>query len=118
MLIAFEWGLRTVLHVDSFEFMGPTLCAAALTFLIPLTEPKKIMAVSNSKNGILVNARDHQFIPVVWLMVLVGLFAWSASCYYSNKEPGHVFFLLPMHLVIGLGAYFVSIILAMIKEAI
>ena len=40
ILIAFEWGLRTILKIDSSGFTGPALAAAGLTFLMPLIKPK------------------------------------------------------------------------------
>lgn len=32
-LLAFEWGLRTMIGVDSFGFTGPTACRSWTDFL-------------------------------------------------------------------------------------
>jgi len=117
ILIAFEWGIRQGLQIDSSGFIGPTLAAAALSFLVPLTKPKIIDFSDAGRKQILVNARDQQFIPFVWIAVLVGIFAWSASCYFSIKSTVPFFNLMPIHLAIGLGIYFISIILVAAKEA-
>lgn len=118
ILIGFEWGLRQLMEVDSSQFIGPTLAAAALSFLIPLTRPKRVKLSDENLGYVAVNARDQHFIPVVWLFVLVGLFAWSASCYFSANTSQIVIFSLPIYTAIGLGAYFASLILVMIKEAL
>ncbi|MGN2254304.1 hypothetical protein ACFWZ4_13070 [Frateuria sp. GZRe12] len=118
LLIAFEWGLRRVLQIDSSGFIGPTLAAAALSFLVPLTRPKITTISQDGSTFQLLNERDQQLIPVVWLTVLAGLFAWAASCYFSIKLNSETFYLLPVHVAIGLAIYFISVVLVAIKEAV
>ena len=86
ILLVFEWGLRTLMLVDVSGFIGPTLASAGLSFLIPLTKPK-ILGVKFSKypNAVATTATDLQFVGLVWLLILVSLFAWSASCFGRLK---------------------------------
>lgn len=118
LLIVFEWGLRNVMQIDSSGFIGPTLAAAALSFLVPLAKPKQIDLTQRGRKHVLVNARDQQLIPLVWLVILAGLFAWSASCYFSVKGEVLSIHSVPIHIAIGLGVYFTSLILVAVKEAI
>jgi hypothetical protein len=121
ILILFEWGLRTITKVDSFCFVGPTLTAAALTFLIPLTKPKSIKTIT--ENGIecfVTPKRDIGFINIVIIFVLIQMFAWAASCFLSLKDPKLTIWGIPvaLHFCIGITMYFVSIIMVVIKGRI
>lgn len=118
ILVGFEWGLRHLLKTDSIGFIGPTLAAAALTILVPLTRPKKTGLRSGSSKNVVVNAYDQQLIPFIWLVVLASLFAWSAACYYSLQQTSIAAISMPTHIAIGLICYFVSLLLVAVKEAI
>jgi len=116
-LMLFEWGLRTILNVDSAGFTGPTLAAAALSFLMPLIKPKVIL-IPEYKNLVAMSNAESKFIPVVWVFVLAFLFCWSWSCYMSIKFPTDKIFGFNSHLVIGGVLYTVSLIMTGIKEKI
>jgi hypothetical protein len=119
ILLLFEWGLRTVLVVESWGFTGPTLSAAGLSFLVPLTKPKVLnVQVPNQPNAVVTSTADRQFVALVWLFVLAYLFAWSASCYVSIKTPDHKVIGLSTHLVIGGAAYLLSLLMTFIKEKV
>lgn len=118
ILVAFEWGLRSVLKVDAGGFIGPTLAAASLTTLVQLTKPKKVAIRASSNKHIVVSAYDQQLIAFVWLVVLLTMFAWLASCYFSVQASTLTTLQLPTHVAIGLTTYLVSIILVMVKEVI
>jgi hypothetical protein len=114
-LLAFEWGLRTVLNVDTAGFTGPTLAAAGLSFLMPLVKPKLIDIPGQSKTYA-ISKRDVNFIPVLWIFVFIFLFSWCLSCYVSLKFPSDKTCGFSSHLVIGGALYALSLILTAIKE--
>lgn len=119
ILLVFEWGLRTLMLVDASGFIGPTLAAAGLSFLIPLTRPKRLNAtVPDYPKAVVTSRLDQQFVGLVWLLVLVSLFAWSASCYASIKTPDATVLGYPTHSVIGGVTYLISLTMTFVKEKI
>ncbi|NTW21798.1 MAG: hypothetical protein HGA42_20485 [Nostocales cyanobacterium W4_Combined_metabat2_030] len=115
----FEWGLRTLLLVDSSGFTGPTLASVGLTFLVPLTKPKEVqLEINNQKKVMVTSRRDSNFVVVTWLFILLFLFAWEASCYFSIKSPKEQFIGMSLHFLIGLLTYLVSLIMTGIKEIV
>lgn len=124
ILIAFELGIRLVIKIDTFTFIGPTLASAALCFLAPLTKPKEITGVnmSNPSGGhITITKVDNQFIGFTWLLILAALFAWAACCIISNQAPDLNLFTIyhqdiKLHFFIGIIAYATSIAMTAIKE--
>ncbi len=114
-LLAFEWGLRTMLNVDTAGFTGPTLAAAGLSFLMPLVKPK-LIPIANQPKTFAISKGDANFIPVLWLFVFVFLFSWCFSCYVSLKFPTDKTFGFASHLVIGGILYAISLIFTAIKE--
>ena len=116
MLIPFEWGLKIILNEDSTSFFGPTIAAAGLSFMVPLTEPKRLRALKNGE--IVISPNDNRLIPILWIVIIVSLFAWAASCYFSLKLPSVTFLSLPCHLAIGAGVYTLSIVLTFVKRRV
>jgi len=119
VLLLFEWGLRSLLTVDSWGFTGPTLAAAGLSFLVPLTKPKILnVAVPNAPNAVAISKDDNEFIALVWLLILAFLFVWSGACYASIKYPDHRVLGVSTHLFVGGVAYLISLVMIFIKEKI
>lgn len=117
VLLLFEWGLRAVLEVDASGFFGPTLAAAALSHLVPLTRPFEQRNGWSQSRRVLVTSRfDANFVIAVWIFILVGLFAWASTCYFSLVEPDDKTLLLPTHTTIGGGAYIISLVMTSMKE--
>lgn len=119
ILVAFEWGFRTVLSVDSWEFMGPTLTTAGLSFLAPLTKPNYLdIRVANKPNALVTTKFDQNFIVATWLAILAFFFLWGTSCYYALKHPQATLLgaHLSTHFFIGMIAYIVSLAFVRIKE--
>jgi hypothetical protein len=116
-LLAFEWGLRTMIEVDSSGFTGPTLAAAGLSFLMPLVKPKQ-KQIPGHEGYVAITKADAAFVPLLWLFVLAFLFCWSWSCYVSVKLPTHKTLGVASHLAIGGGLYIVSLILTAVKEKV
>lgn len=117
VLLLFEWGLRNIMAVDTSGFTGPTLAAAGLSFLVPLTKPKILnVQVPGASNAVVTSRADSQFVAVTWLMILAFLFVWSSSCYASIKLPGYKVYGVAGHLFIGAIAYIVSLFMTFLKE--
>jgi hypothetical protein len=116
MLVPFEWGLKLILEEDSTSFFGPTIAAAGLSFMVPLTEPKRRRALPNGE--IVISPNDNRFIPILWILIILSLFAWAASCYFSLKLPSVTLLSLPCHLAIGVVVYALSIVLTYVKRIV
>lgn len=117
LLLVFEWGLRIVLKQDASGFFGPTLAAAALTCLIPLTKPvEKSYGVIRSRGVVVTTRFDSNFIIITWLLVIVCLFAWAAACYFSLVTPEDRILGLSTHSTIGGAAYATSLLMTSLKE--
>jgi hypothetical protein len=121
ILVLFEWALRTIIGVDSSEFIGPTLAATGLSFLVPLTEPKEdIVALAAGKIAKVRSEADKDFVPITMLFIFIFFFLWLASCYASLKHRDQVVsyrsFSVSLQAFIGWLAYLISLIMAGIKE--
>lgn len=121
ILVLFEWGLRRVVGVNAWEFMGPTLAAAGLSFLVPLIKPKwEYSAVDVGKLARVRAVWDEDFIPIVHVFILLSLFAWLATCYVSLELSDRVVAVgswnVPLHIVLGALAYFISLVFTGMKE--
>lgn len=116
-LLGFEWGLRTMLTVDSTGFAGPTLAAAGLSFLMPLIKPKQ-KTIPGHEDVIAISKAEAAFMPFLWFFVFAFLFSWTWSCYMSLKFPLDKTLGFDSHLVIGGALYSISLILTGIKEKV
>ena len=116
LLLVFEWGLRTVMHVDSSGFTGPTLAAAGLSFLMPLTKLKtKLIDIPGGDPVLVMSRADEQLVGLIWLLVLSSLFAWAFSCYLSVARPALNFYGTPGHFLVGLTTYVLSLVMTAFK---
>ncbi|MEL6116267.1 hypothetical protein P0Y67_13695 [Photobacterium sp. SP02] len=118
ILVAFEWLLRSIANIDTFGFVGPTLAAAAISFVVPLTKLKEELLEADGKEWIKVSKRDSRFVYFVWLMLLIGLLSWFWVCTLSINSSGQSIADFPTHVVVGSIMYVVSIGLCAIKEAV
>ncbi len=117
ILLLFEWGLRAALTVDTSGFFGPTLAAAALSYLVPLTRPyEKQDSWARSRQVLVTSRFDASFVAFTWLLVLLCLFAWAAACYCSLVTPADKTLGVATHISIGGGAYIISLVMTSIKE--
>lgn len=116
LLLLFEWGLRTVMKVDSSGFTGPTLAAAGLSFLIPLTKLKtRTVDVPGADSVLVMTRADEQLVGLIWLLVLASLFSWAVSCYFSVAHAELKAYGSPVHFLIGLGTYILSLVMTAVK---
>ncbi|HEX3102960.1 MAG TPA: hypothetical protein VHQ22_00825 [Terriglobales bacterium] len=125
-LLFFEWLLRTALHssfqVDSHEFMGPTLAAVGVGFLLPLTAHKDRVAVLDAQtqkalSGYqVISKREATFVGFVWIFIFVLTAGWAYDLYLSCTHTSG--FKGLGQLSLGLGDYFVGIVMSEIKEVV
>jgi hypothetical protein len=125
ILMLFEWGFRQVIGADTLGFVGPTLAAAGVTFLVPLTKPNQVRISEKVKNALMqkgitaVYEKDQNFIYFVYFILLISSFVWLWSCFVSMTTPNDlVFSTFPTHVGIGFINYITAIILCWYKEAI
>ena len=110
------------------SFAGPTLAGAGILFLIPLTALKrvpdvdvdpKVHAALMQMNVTIHSRRDESFCNFVWLMFLISLLAWIFSMYITFRTLPHMLpSTIPWSFVIGCLIFFISVVLAEIKERI
>ncbi|AHB50441.1 hypothetical protein W911_16845 [Hyphomicrobium nitrativorans NL23] len=119
ILLLFEWGLRTIMSVNTFEFTGPALAAAGVSFLPPLVRPKIInVKIRNRPDVIAVSKADHILTSIVWMTLLLFLFAWCAACYVSIKFPQSAHLWINDHLLIGIVVYASCLAFVFVKEKV
>ena len=123
-LLVMEWLLRVSLAIDSREFVGPTIAAAALGLLLPLTGLKnREFALSDrtkrqieALNAVVVPKRERILIDIVWLTILGSLVIWGCCLVFACKPDHNPTKISPVYY--GLGSYFIAVIFSEIREAI
>lgn len=117
ILVSFEAFLRNLINVDTFGFIGPTLAATGISFLVPLTKLKELEFESNEgERWVKVSRRDKIFVNLMWLFLFVSLFIWFWVCTLSIKSSSTTLLGLPAQIIAGAGLYVASIVLSTIKE--
>jgi len=117
ILVSFEWLLRTLIGVDTFGFIGPTLAATGISFMVPLTKLKEQEIDSNEgERWIRVSKRDKNFVSFIWLALFVALFLWFWVCTLSLQSISSTTFGFPSHVLVGAMMYLVSIAFCAVKE--
>lgn len=117
ILVSFEALLRNLVEVDTFGFIGPTLAATGISFLVPLTKLKSV-DIEDKKGDYWtpVSNRDQNFVSFMWLFLFVSLFIWFWICTLSIKGATTMFMGLPAQAIAGASLYISSIVLSTIKE--
>jgi hypothetical protein len=122
ILLVIEWVLRVSLVIDSREFVGPTIAAAALGLLLPLTGLKQREHSEDAKrflstvNAVLVPKWEQRLIQVVWLFILATLALWACCVVFAFKPERNLTGLSPVYC--AMAAYFVAVIASEIREAL
>lgn len=115
-LLPLESCLKFVLNENITSFLGPTLAAAGLSFLVPLTEPK---VLSVEGNIITTSRNDSMLVGYAWIAIIFSFLAWAISCYLSLKQPNALTILnIPYHLLLGGFVYFISLVMTFLKRSI
>lgn len=119
ILVLFEAFLRSLINVDTFGFVGPTLAATGISFMVPLTR-LKVSEVESSlgEKWVQVSKRDQAYVNLVWLLLFISLFLWFWVCTLSIKNDTSMLFDFPTHVIVGAIMYVVGIILSSIKEVV
>ena len=123
-LIVVEIIFRTAFHQDTMGFVGPTIAAAGLTSLIPLTELKgpkvplsdETRKVLEKNNCMPVKTADARLVPLVWIFILLAFLVWFWSCTCSIEEPQAKLWFAPKHIAVGSINYVVAMLCALLKS--
>jgi hypothetical protein len=123
-LLVMEWLLRISLQIDSREFVGPTIAAAALGLLLPLTGLKnREFALSEGTkrqiealNAVIVPKRERILVDIVWLTILLSLAVWGGCLVFACKPEQNPIKVSPVYY--GLASYFIAVIFSEIRESI
>jgi hypothetical protein len=119
ILVSFEALLRNLINVDTFGFVGPTLAATGISFMVPLTRLKTSEVESSlGEKWVQVSKRDQGYVNLIWLLLFVSLFVWFWVCTLSIQRDASVVFEFPTHVVIGALMYVIGIVLSGIKEVV
>ena len=127
-----EWLLKvssqTGEGTGTVDFFGPSLAAAGVGFLVPLTTPKPAKLLVDidqvemdklAAAGITLRLkRDDSFSQFIWVAILIFLIVWMGSLQLSANYASASFLSLPIHIWLGLFNYFIGVILACVKEVI
>jgi len=122
----FKITSQTGTGTGAIDFFGPSLAAAGVGFLVPLTTPKPIAAIVHldaaqmkqlaDAGFTLRNKQDEVFCQFVWVAILIFLGVWMGSLQISAHYSGAMFLTLPLHIWLGLFNYFIGVIFTCIKE--
>lgn len=119
ILVSFEILLRNLVNVDTSTFVGPTLAATGISFLVPLTKLKEFEFESNEgERWVKVSKRDQIFVNLTWFLLFISLFVWFWVCTLSIQSTSTIWFGFSAQIVAGSTLYVFSIILSTIKEYI
>jgi hypothetical protein len=125
-LIAIEHVLRTALHLDSKTFIGPTLAAVGVSFLLSLIVPKnresglsqETQAEIKRKGIILISKNEQIYIDLVWVFIFTLTASWAYCLYTSSATPDDTWLKIPAYHVLGFSNYFIGVLFSEIKEVV
>jgi len=123
-LMFLEVLLRKAYKLDSEEFIGPTLAAVGISFLLPLIVPRRreypfsqqTTNELNKQNVVVVNRSEDRFIDIVWILIFLLTGLWAYSLYISAAKSIAMWWVLPNYKVIGFANYFVGVLCSELKE--
>lgn len=119
-----EWLLRASLQVNSAEFVAPTIAAAGLGLLLPLTGqknresslPELLRAQVAALKLEFIPKRERILIQIVWIFVFVSLAVWACCLVFACKPQQNPLNVAPVFY--GLGNYFLAVLFAEVKEVV
>ena len=125
-LLVIEAILRAILSLDTKTFVGPTLAAVGIGFVIPLIKPRQrdynirpdLKATLIKEGFLLISKRVEIFIDFVWLFTFIFTGCWACTLYLSNKLPDYYWLGIPAYLFLGLLCYFGGVVFSEIREVI
>jgi hypothetical protein len=121
-LIALEWFMRAAFSLETELFIGPILASVGLTFLVPLTIPKKTHHHHHQLSKqmreelerlqfTVIPKRERRFIQLCWSLMLIFILAWLSTLYLSTL-PGQYLWRFPISYYPGFFNAFVGILLS------
>lgn len=123
--ILFEMIFRGVSGVDTTGFIGPTLAAAGLSFLLPLTKPKRFdvpSSIAEIIDGIedvqIISKKDERLIGFILIFIVLGFAVWAWSCSVSLKSPQDKLWIIRKQVGIGSINYIMGVVFSLLKERV
>lgn len=114
MIVLIGYAIRYLFDFDTINFIGPTLSTSAISLLLPLLEPKKVIIKSgvNLPNGTqLSHKSDNIFIALNVIFIIIAVTAW-----YTCNMLTFTGTKLTVSAYIGVASYFLAVILTFIKR--
>jgi hypothetical protein len=125
-MLLIEALFRAALKLDTNAFMGPTIAAVGVGFLLPLIVPKQrqypfsddVRREISGHRIVIIPTAEQRLIDVVWIFIFVLTSGWIYSLYISSTQPQLLWFNIRAYLALGFANYFVGVLLSELKEAI
>lgn len=125
-LLLIEALFRAALKLDTHAFMGPTIAAVGVGFLLPLIIPKpRQFSLSESvreeiaEHGItIIPTAEQRLIDVVWIFIFLLTSSWVGSLYVSSTQPDLLWFDMKAYLILGFVNYFVGVLFCELKGVV
>ena len=125
-IVLIELLVRAFLAIDTQAFVGPSLAAVGLGFLVPLLHLKDraseygeaVDKEAQEKEAILVTKKDLDFLMVVIAILLLLLVLWVVSLVLSVQDPIPRLGIIPIPYLSGVPSYIIGIVLSVVKESI
>jgi hypothetical protein len=125
-LLLIEALFRAALKLDTNAFMGPTIAAVGVDFLLPLIVPKprqypfsKNIKKEIAKHKIvIIPSAEQRLIGFIWIFIFILTCSWVYSLFISSTQPSLLWLGFPAYLVLGFANYFVGVLFSEMKEVI
>ena len=115
ILVGFEAGFRFLVKEPVWDFVGPSLSVAGLSFLVSATKFEKTRIGIAGNRGLNATIDNNQYVTGVYLAILLGILLWGVSLYYSAEDVSTKIWLMPAHAFVGAIIYVASVIIFHLK---
>jgi hypothetical protein len=121
-LLLLEWVFRKLANLNSHEFIGPTLAAAGVGFLVPLISPKTVVptlpeeAKKQLDGYYIIPKKQQRLVEITLLFLFLLIASWVYDLYLVCKPTSGLLGISPISL--GLVTYLAAVVLAEIKESV
>jgi hypothetical protein len=124
VLIALEMSIRYGLGVDTSQFIGPALAAAAAGVCVPHlargdvsnTMPLELQQVLRQNGVEVVRESARRYAHVLQLLFFINLAVWCAAIVLGEKRDAVTWYGLSRSMWFGLITYLVSVLVVERKE--
>ena len=111
ILVGFEAGFRFLAEQPVWDFVGPSLSVAGLSFLVSATKFEKYKVDTAKSSSPTATVDNGQYVSGVYLCILIGILIWGVSLYLSIIGSGSSIFLMPNHAWVGTFIYISSVVI-------